>query len=150
MHRMALTYLKENWLTSLNRKPLIIRGARQVGKTWLIRQLAAISEKTLIEVNFEKNPKVSSLFSSNDPHQILNSLSVFLNQKIDTSLSLLFLDEIQAAPEILAKLRWFYEECPQLPVVAAGSLLEFVLEEHTFSMPVGRVSYLHLEPLSFE
>jgi uncharacterized protein len=150
MHRMALTYLKENWLTSLNRKPLIIRGARQVGKTWLIRKLAAMSDKTLIEVNFEKSPQVSSLFSSNDPHQTLNSLSVFLNQKIEISQCLLFLDEIQAAPEILAKLRWFYEECPQLPVVAAGSLLEFVLEEHTFSMPVGRVSYLHLEPLSFE
>jgi predicted AAA+ superfamily ATPase len=150
MHRMALTYLKENWLTSLNRKPLIMRGARQVGKTWLIRQLAALSGKILIEVNFEKNPQISSLFSSNDPHKILNSLSVFLNQKIEISQSLLFLDEIQATPEMLAKLRWFYEECPQLPVVAAGSLLEFILGEHTFSMPVGRVSYLHLEPLSFE
>lgn len=150
MHRIALTYLKENWLTSLNRKPLIIRGARQVGKTWLIRQLAAVSNKTLIEVNFEKNPQVFSLFESNDTHQILTSLSVFLNQKIDIPQCILFLDEIQATPEILSKLRWFYEECPQLPVMAAGSLLEFVLEDHTFSMPVGRVSYLHLEPLSFE
>ena len=91
MHRMALTYLKDNWLASLNRKPLIIRGARQVGKTWLIRQLAAISDKTLIEVNFEKNPQVFSLFLSNDPHQILTSLSVFLNQKIEISQSLIIL-----------------------------------------------------------
>lgn len=150
MHRMALDFLKKNWLSSQDRKPLIVRGARQVGKTWLIRQLAALSGKTLIEINFEKTPQVSSLFTSNDPHQILNSLGVFLNQRIDVSECLLFLDEIQAAPEILAKLRWFYEDCSELPVVAAGSLLEFVLEDHTFSMPVGRISYMHLEPLSFE
>ncbi|MBP6985695.1 MAG: ATP-binding protein [Alphaproteobacteria bacterium] len=150
MHRIALTYLKENWLASKNRKPLVLRGARQVGKTWLIRQLAALAGKKLIEINFEKTPQASSLFSSNNPPQILTSLSVFLNQEIDISQCLLFLDEIQASPEILAKLRWFYEEVPELPIVAAGSLLEFVLEEHTFSMPVGRISYMHLEPLSFE
>lgn len=150
MHRMALAYLKDSWLTTKDRKPIIIRGARQVGKTWLIRQLAAVSGKKLVEINFEKNPQASSLFSSNDPKQILTSLGAFQNQKIDVSESLLFLDEIQSSPEVLAKLRWFYEECPELPVVAAGSLLEFVLEDHTFSMPVGRVSYMHLEPLSFE
>lgn len=150
MQRLALAYLKENWLGSVDRKPLVMRGARQVGKTWLVRQLAALSGRTLAEVNFEKTPQASSLFSSNDPHQILRALSVFLNQKIELSQSLLFLDEIQAAPEILAKLRWFYEECPELPVIAAGSLLEFVLEDHRFSMPVGRVSYMHVEPLSFE
>lgn len=150
MHRTALTYLQENWLTSSDRKPLIVRGARQVGKTWLIRMLAAISNKTLIEVNFEKNPQVAGLFASNDPNQILLNLGVFLNQKIEASQCLLFLDEIQASPEIIASLRWFYESYPQLPVIAAGSLLEFVLEDHIFSMPVGRISYLHLEPLSFE
>lgn len=150
MHRMALTYLTKEWLPSVERKPLIIRGARQVGKTWLIRQLARQSGKTLIEINFEKSPQAASLFASNDPPQILMNLSTFLNKKIEISECLLFLDEIQASPEILAKLRWFYEESPQLPVVSAGSLLEFVFEDHTFSIPVGRISYLHLEPLSFE
>ena len=69
---------------------------------------------------------------------------------IDPQSCLLFLDEIQAAPELLAKLRWFAEDFPQLPVIAAGSLLEFVLEKHTFSMPVGRIGYMHMEPLTFE
>jgi predicted AAA+ superfamily ATPase len=73
-----------------------------------------------------------------------------LNESLDPSNCLLFLDEIQESPEIFAKLRWFYEDCPELCVIAAGSLLEFLLENHTFSMPVGRISYLHLEPLSFE
>lgn len=150
MRRMALSYLKEQWLETADRKPLVMRGARQVGKTWAVRQLAVDSQKTLIEINFERTPQIVTLFESNDPQLILTNLSVFTNQTIDPQKSLLFLDEIQAAPEILAKLRWFAEECPKLPVIAAGSLLEFILEDHAFSMPVGRITYLHLEPLSFE
>lgn len=150
MHRLALTFLERDWLSSPNRKPLILRGARQVGKTWLVRHLAEMTEKKLIEVNFEKTPALQSLFSSNDPGKILLNLSATLNQEINPSTCLLFLDEIQAAPELFAKLRWFAEDLPQLPTIAAGSLLEFVLEKHTFSMPVGRINYMHLEPLSFE
>ncbi len=150
MHRKALTYLTESWLSLEDRKPLIIRGARQVGKTWLVRQLASTTGKKLIETNFERNPQLATLFMPNDPEQILLNLSVSLNHKINPENSLLFLDEIQAAPEILAKLRWFAEDLPQLAVIGAGSLLEFVLEDHAFSMPVGRISYLHLEPLSFD
>lgn len=149
MQRTTLSYLK-TWLVSEARKPLIIRGARQVGKTWLVRHFANISGKQLIEVNFEKQPAYLSLFQSNDPAQILFNLSAAYNQALDPDRTLLFLDEIQAAPQILAKLRWFAEDMPQLPLVAAGSLLEFVLSNHTFSMPVGRISYMHLEPLSFE
>lgn len=93
---------------------------------------------------------VASLFASNDPQQILLNLSAITNEEIDPDKCFLFLDEIQAAPSIFAKLRWFAEDMPQLPVIAAGSLLDFVLAEHTFSMPVGRVSYAYLEPLSFE
>ncbi len=150
MHRKALDYLKDNWISSADRKPLIIRGARQVGKTWLVRKLATLCNKSLIEINFEKDPQAYTLFTSNDPQQILRNLSAFLNQTIDIPNCLLFLDEVQVVPDILAKLRWFYENCPELAVISAGSLLDFVLEDHTFSMPVGRVSYLHLEPLSFE
>ena len=149
MHRKALHYLK-NWLTKPVRKPLVLRGARQVGKTWLVRQFAKTANLTLIEINFEKRPDRADLFNSNDPQQILLELSSALNHPIDPKKCLLFLDEIQAAPLILSKLRWFAEECAELPVIAAGSLLEFLLHEHTFSMPVGRITYMHLEPLSFE
>ncbi len=149
MKRILLDYL-ESWLISSERKPLVIRGARQVGKTWLVRHFAEKSGKQLIELNFEKQPSHASLFNSNDPDQILLNLSTISNQKIDPQNCLLFLDEIQASPQLFSKLRWFAEDLPQLSVIAAGSLLEFVLAQHTFSMPVGRISYMHLEPLSFE
>ncbi len=138
------------WLAAEHRKPMVIRGARQVGKTWMARTLAEKNGLTLIELNFEKQPKLINLFSSNEPETILFNLSTSLDIAIDPLKSLLLLDEIQAAPEILAKLRWFAEDMPQLPVIATGSLLEFVLEDHTFSMPVGRINYMHLEPMSFE
>jgi uncharacterized protein len=138
------------WFGSKERKPLVIRGARQVGKTWLVRQFAESQGMHLIELNFEKRPEFISLFETNDPKQILVNLGAALNKTIDPNYSLLFLDEIQATPELLAKLRWFAEDMPELAVIAAGSLLEFVLETHTFSMPVGRINYMHMEPLSFE
>ncbi len=147
--RIALSYLT-TWIHSSNRKPVVIRGARQVGKTWMVRQLATLNGKQLIELNFEKRLAWRNLFTSNDPREILLNLESELNITINPHNSLLFLDEIQAAPELLSKLRWFFEEMPELPVVAAGSLLEFTLATHTFSMPVGRISYLHVEPFSFE
>lgn len=149
MQRMSLVYL-QSWMNLADRKPLIIRGARQVGKTWLVRQLVKQSGKELIELNLEKQPSYLSLFDSNDLEQVLLNLSALHNKKIDPKHSLLFLDEIQTAPQLLAKLRWFAEDCPELPVIAAGSLLDFVLAEASFSMPVGRISYMHLEPMSFE
>lgn len=149
LKRSALQFL-QNWLSSSLRKPLIIRGARQVGKTWLVRHLAKLSKLDLIELNLEKNPQLITLFNSNDPKQILINLEAKYHHKISPQTTLLFLDEIQAAPVLIAKLRWFAEDMPELAVIAAGSLLEFVLGEHTFSMPVGRVSYMYLEPLSFE
>jgi predicted AAA+ superfamily ATPase len=143
-----LSSLKK-WLHAQDRKPLVIRGARQVGKTWLTRHFAKISGLELIEINFERHLSVAGLFESNEPKQILLNLSANLVKNIDPKNSLLFLDEIQAAPQILSKLRWFAEDMPELAIIATGSLLEFVLEEHSFSMPVGRISYMHLEPLSF-
>jgi uncharacterized protein len=149
MERTLLRYL-DTWLISSDRKPLIIRGARQVGKTWLVRHFAETSARRLVELNFEKQPSYASLFISNDPAQILLNLSTVVGYKIDPETCLLFLDEIQTTPHLLSKLRWFAEDLPSLPVIAVGSLLEFVLAEHSFSMPVGRISYVHLEPLSFE
>lgn len=147
--RKALAYLSA-WIDSSHRKPVVIHGARQVGKTWMVRQLADISGKQLVELNFEKRLALRDLFTSNDPKEIIINLESELNITIDPENSLLFLDEIQAAPELLSKLRWFFEDMPDLPVVAAGSLLEFTLAEHSFSMPVGRITYLHVEPFSFE
>lgn len=149
---MKRKYLKDLqiWIESSQCKPLVIRGARQVGKTWLVRQFAELQGLQLIELNFEKKPEFSSFFESNDPKQILLNLEAALHAKFDPARCLLFLDEIQTVPELLAKLRWFAEDMPELAVIAAGSLLEFVLEKHTFSMPVGRINYMHIEPLSFE
>ena len=149
MYRNGMKFLQE-WLQGSDRKPLVIRGARQVGKTWLVRQLAKEAGRELIEINLEKRPQLISLFTSNDPRAILINLSAAFNQSIDSNKCILFLDEIQAAPELFSKLRWFREDLPQLAVVCAGSLLELVLADHSFSMPVGRVSYMHLEPLSFD
>lgn len=149
MNRTALSFL-QRWFVSDDRKPLVIRGARQVGKTWLVRHFAKQSDKKLLEINLEKHPKFASTFASNDPAVILKQLSYDFETSIDPSNTLLFIDEIQAAPELFPKLRWFSEDMPELAVIAAGSLLEFVLGQQEFSMPVGRISYMYLEPFSFE
>lgn len=149
MRRQLIENMKE-WLFSPNRKPLVLRGARQVGKTWLIRALARECKKQLVELNFEKKSQLAIHFESNDPQKIIKNLESALQISIVPDETILFLDEIQAAPELIAKLRWFYEDLPALAVVATGSLLEFVLEKHTFSMPVGRITYCYLEPMGFE
>jgi predicted AAA+ superfamily ATPase len=138
------------WSERSDRKPLVLRGARQVGKSWLVRTWGAQRFGRVVEVNLERRPEIAACFTANDPAAVLQRLEVHLSQRIPADGSvLLFLDEIQALPEVLPKLRWFAEEMPQLPVIAAGSLLDFVLAEHRFSMPVGRISYLHVEPMGF-
>jgi predicted AAA+ superfamily ATPase len=137
------------WFKSPNRKPMALRGARQVGKTWLVRDFAVRNNLRLIELNLEKFPNLADLFSENNPAKILKNIEAYLNIKINIESSCLFLDEIQAAPKLFAKLRWFKEDMPQLPVIAAGSLLEIALSKANYSMPVGRVTYFYLEPLSF-
>lgn len=137
------------WLDDDGRRPLILRGARQVGKTWLVRELAAQAGRELIELNFERDPGHRRAFASNDPVEIIGELSLMSNRDIQPDRCILFLDEIQAAGDLLAKLRWFYEEMPALPVIAAGSLLEFTLAAHEFSMPVGRVAFRTLQPMGF-
>ncbi len=148
MYRSASDYLLK-WKNRKRRKPLVIRGARQVGKSYLVSMFAEQNFSDFIEVNFERNPEMKSLFTGT-PEKIIKLLELKYNKKIDIENTLLFLDEIQAAPEVFAKLRYFYEEVPELHIIAAGSLLEFLLENHTFSMPVGRIEYLHLGPMTFE
>jgi predicted AAA+ superfamily ATPase len=131
------------------RRPLIVRGARQVGKTWLVRDLARASGLDLVEFNFEQTPLAGRWFASNDPQTILGELSLALGRDVVPGSCLLFLDEIQAGRDVLGALRWFAEQLPELAVIAAGSLLDFALEETATRVPVGRVSYLHLEPMVF-
>jgi len=149
IHRTE-TDLLLNWLNKVGRKPLIIRGARQVGKSSLVRQVAKLSERSCFELNFERYPEHADYFQSKDPAIILNHLSIHFKHVIQPKTSILFLDEIQATPHLIELLRYFYEECPELAVIAAGSLLEFVLAEPEFSVHVGRIEYFHLGPLSFE
>lgn len=139
----------EVWLDRPRRKPVVLRGARQVGKTWLARDLAARRKRELVELNFERDPGLARHFAASDPRVVLSELSLVLGREVRPSQSLLFLDEIQAAPQLFGKLRWFGEELPELPVVAAGSLLELYLGELEHGVPVGRLSYLHVEPLDF-
>ena len=106
MYRNALSYLKDTWFTDTSRKPLILRGARQVGKTWLAKEFAKQMDLTFVELNFERNPELKSLFVSNDPKIVLRNIESYMGISIKLDSSLLFLDEIQGAPEILSKLRW--------------------------------------------
>jgi predicted AAA+ superfamily ATPase len=137
------------WAKRDKRKPLILRGARQVGKSTLVNLLAEALSLDCVTLNFEKTPSLADLFKSNEPETIVNLISIKLNRPIKAGTTLLFLDEIQARPEILLSLRYFYEEMPELHVICAGSLLEFALEQLDFSMPVGRIEYAYLGPMSF-
>jgi uncharacterized protein len=148
MKRAATSELS-SWLARRGRKPLVIRGARQVGKSYLVRDFAKVRGLHLVELNFERDPKAATLFAEGDAVRFLRGIEAFTGARLTYDRSLLFLDEIQAAPQVLAKLRWLHEETPKLAVVAAGSLLDFALADHTFSMPVGRITYLRLEPMSF-
>ena len=148
MYRNALQDLID-WKDRPRRKPLIVRGARQVGKTWLVREFAAQFEN-LIEINFDKNPEKAQLFVGRDLNRGLELLQIDTDTEILPGKTLLFFDEIQAAPEMLPLLRYFYEERADIHVIAAGSLLEFLLADHDFSMPVGRVEYLYLGVMDME
>ena len=139
----------DDWFDRKSRKPMIIRGARQVGKTSLVRMFAESRFENLVEINFDLNPEKATLFASRDVEQIIQLLEVDLDADIIPGKTLLFLDEIQSAPQLVPLLRYFYEKLPAQHVIAAGSLLEFVLTEHTFSMPVGRIEYLFMGPMSF-
>ena len=136
------------WQESSRRKPLILRGARQVGKTWSLKEFGKKRIESVTLVDLERNQPLRKLFEGDlKVTRICSDLEVILQQKITPGKTLLFFDEIQACPRAITALRYFYEEMPELHVVAAGSLLEFALEESSF--PVGRVQFLNLYPLCF-
>jgi predicted AAA+ superfamily ATPase len=149
MKRFAETYLLE-WKDRKRRKPLIIRGARQTGKTYLIEKFAGTHFENCVKVDFEYDVAAHSIFQSKDPALITNELALYFDTGIVAQRTLLFLDEIQACPEAIAALRYFYEKMPDLHVIAAGSLLDFALKDFPYSMPVGRIEFMYLNPMSFE
>lgn len=137
------------WKNQQMRKPLILRGARQVGKTFLVERFLKNHFSSLVKIDFEQTREAQGCFNTLIPEKIVGRLEVLSGQKIIPGQTLLFLDEIQVCPQAIMALRYFKEQMPLLHVIAAGSLLEFALNDSNFSMPVGRVEYLFLKPFSF-
>lgn len=136
------------WKDAARRKPLIVRGARQVGKTYSIKQFASHEFENYTYIDLERNIDLRRVFEGNlEAKQMLADLEVLLGQRITPGKTLLVIDEIQACPRAITALRYFFEEVPALHVIAAGSLLEFALQEISF--PVGRVQFLYCYPLTF-
>lgn len=135
------------WRTDPHRKPLMLRGCRQVGKSWLVREFAKQFD-SFVEINFEKHKLIHPYFSTDlNIDVILEKLSIFSDNKIEAGKTLLFFDEIQACEGALQSLRYFKEDKPEIHIIAAGSLLDFALNQQ--GIAVGRVQFMHLYPLSF-
>ena len=137
------------WKNSRNRRPLLIRGARQVGKTFIVNEVGQNEFKSLISLNFERNPEYKDIFTTLDPIEIKEKIALYIGKSLTSGNTLLFLDEIQECPKAIMSMRYFYEEMPDVHIIGAGSLLEFSLDAENFRMPVGRIQYLYMCPLSF-
>lgn len=129
--------------------PILLRGARQVGKTYLVEQFGKTHFQNVITINFELQPQLKQCFDSLLPKEILNRLQLMLNIRFNKQTDLLFLDEIQECPQAIMSLRYFKENMPEVFVIGAGSLLEFALRSPEFKMPVGRIQFMYIYPLSF-
>lgn len=147
MKREIQTYL-QHWLTSSDRKPLVLRGARQVGKTHSVREIARQENYDLVELNLDLDKDLHALFGLK-PAEFFNELSAIKGVSFKNRKILLFIDEIQACPQAIAALRYFKETTPEIPVIAAGSLLDFALRDFAQSMPVGRIEFCYMYPLTF-
>ena len=140
-----------NWKKSQNRKPLIVHGARQVGKTYIIKKFGKEHYENLIYVNFETNQEISSQISENiDAKYIINKLELFYGEKILPEKTLIFFDEIQANERALTALKYFYEDAKEYHIIAAGSLLGIAINRKNYSFPVGKVQMINMYPLSFK
>ncbi len=148
MDRTAMEELWK-WKRSERRKPLIIEGARQVGKTWLMKEFGRRAYTDTVYINFDANPRMAELFASDlDTERLIQGLELYVGRKINPETSLLIFDEVQEVPRALASLKYFYENAPQYHIVCAGSMLGIALHQGT-SFPVGKVDFLKLYPLSF-
>ena len=148
MKRHAMERLVE-WKNSKRRKPLILRGARQVGKTWLMKEFGRTHFENTAYVNFDNNERMRTLFDGDyDISRLIDGLQVETDEKIDPQTTLLVFDEVQEVPKALSSLKYFYENSPELVIMAGGSLLGVALHPGT-SFPVGKIDFHHLYPLSF-
>lgn len=148
MYRIAIEKLYK-WKNSKRRKPLIIEGARQVGKTWLMKEFGKQAYADTVYINFDSNSRMADLFSADlDADRLIMGLELYAGRKINPENTLLIFDEVQEVPRALASLKYFYENAPQYHIVCAGSLLGIALHQGT-SFPVGKVDFLKLYPLSF-
>jgi predicted AAA+ superfamily ATPase len=146
----SLTDSLQRWKTSSNRTPLILRGARQVGKSHSIVEFGTRSFDNICELNLELDRRLINCFKCRNANEICRQIELLLDKEISDGKTLLFIDEIQNSSDALVSLRAFKETRPGLHVIAAGSLLEFTLQEsENFSFPVGRVSFSYLHPMSF-
>lgn len=149
MYRMAMENLLA-WKQSRRRKPLIIEGARQVGKTWLMKEFGRQAYGDTVYINFDSNARMAELFASDlDTKRLVLGLELYAGRKIDPENALLIFDEVQEVPRALAALKYFCEDAPQYHIVCAGSLLGIALHRGT-SFPVGKVDFLKLYPLTFQ
>ena len=148
MKRLAYKELTD-WKNSKQRKPLLVQGARQVGKTFLVQEFGKNEYEKLYYFNFEQDKTLRTLFDSTlDPEEIISNLSLYIGEKIESKHSLIFFDEIQIAPSVLTSLKYFQENAPEHHIIAAGSLLGVSLGKDS-SFPVGKVNFLTLYPMSF-
>lgn len=148
MYRIAIEKLYK-WKNSKRRKPLIIEGARQVGKTWLMKEFGKQAYADTVYINFDSNSRMADLFSADlDTDRLIMGLELYAGRKINPENTLMIFDEVQEVPRALASLKYFYENAPQYHIVCAGSLLGIALHQGT-SFPVGKVDFLKLYPLSF-
>ncbi len=149
MYRVAIEKLYK-WKESKRRKPLIIEGARQVGKTWLMKEFGSKAYKDTVYINFDSNSRMAELFASDlNIDRLIMGIELYHGRKIDPDNTLLIFDEVQEVPRALSSLKYFYENAPQYHIVCAGSLLGIALHGGT-SFPVGKVDFLSLYPLSFK
>ncbi len=148
MKRLAMKNL-EKWKTSQNRKPLIVRGARQVGKTWLMKAFGNTSFKNTAYINFDNNQRMKELFEGGfDIPRLLTALQIEAGTSIKADETLIIFDEIQEVPAALTSLKYFYENAPEYAIIAAGSLLGVALHRGT-GFPVGKVAFVDMFPMSF-
>lgn len=140
----------ENWKDKKKRKPLIIQGARQVGKTWIMKEFGKRYFKNTVYINFDNNDVMKKVFQIDfDISRIVSAIKIEYGKSFNANDTLIIFDEIQEAPEALASLKYFYENAPQYAIIAAGSLLGVALHQGT-SFPVGKVDFIQLYPLDFQ
>jgi uncharacterized protein len=138
-----------DWKNSTNRKPLILQGARQVGKTWLMKEFGKQQFKQVVYLNFESSERLKNMFVADfNIERLITVIEIETNQKIDVKNCLLIFDEIQEAPKGITALKYFYEQAPQYFIIAAGSLLG-ISQQRNSAFPVGKVDFLQLYPMSF-